>query len=296
MRTALRWYPPGGGSPIVFDSEGPYVWNYWTGYAETLVTPLTVKGPGQIGDNLMDVQVGPRVIGCDITILGVSTADYMAKLRALARACVAEPTPPGDTPSLGLLQFLVDGVPLVELPAMPRGGPSVVQKGSHGYVDLEYHCPSPFWRDPEDSSAQFTADSGVEYPLEYPLEYPARTLEAVVTNNGDVSAPVVIRVYGDLTSPRIRNLTTGKTLRLVGQVETGYYLEIDTNYGSKSVELVEIATGDRVNAMDRIDLDAADFWALAPGSNTIRFDAAVNIDGIAIVIYRQAYASPPVTA
>jgi hypothetical protein len=115
---------------------------------------------------------------------------------------------------------------------------------------------------------------------------PLRLAQAVA-NDGDVDAPVTARLYGDVTTARIRNLTTGEELEITGHIAAGEYVEVSTAFGDKRVELVVIATGVRTAVMDRINLAKPDFWSLRPGLNLVTFEADVNVSGRAELYWRQ---------
>ena len=87
-----------------------------------------------------------------------------------------------------------------------------------------------------------------------------------VANLGDVDAPVTARLYGDVTTARIRNLTTGEALEITGNIAATEYVEVSTAFGDKRVELVTIATGERTSVMDRINLAAARLLGAPPGA------------------------------
>ena len=89
-----------------------------------------------------------------------------------------------------------------------------------------------------------------------------------VPNTGKVSAHTVIRIYGesagDVTNPRIMNITTGKTFK-VNRVISGAsdWIEIDTKMGT-------VLDQDGVDVSGDIDA-GSEFVLLATGDNSIMY-------------------------
>ena len=123
----------------------------------------------------------------------------------------------------------------------------------------------------------FTGTGGFAFAVEFPLEMTSNNVEVEIANLGDVDAPITARLYGDVTTARIRNLTTGEVLEITGNIAATEYVEVSTAFGDKRVEQVVIATGVRTSVMDRINLAKPDFWALRPGLNVVTFEADVNV-------------------
>lgn len=291
MTEYITWIPPGNGESITFGLEAPYILLQRDGSLPTQGTPRLSQAPGQHGSTLIDTEVSSRVQALSIIIQGTNKQDLWAQRARLVRALVSLPIRPGESPELGTLRMYRPGFSLVELPAVPRMSPVEGNRYSDWmYADIEFECPYPFWRDLEDSNAELVGGfAGFIFPLEHPFEIVSGQSEVDIQNAGDVSVPVMIRIYGELTTPRIINLTTGEGIKISGTIGESQFLEIRTGFGDKAVELVR-NDGSRVNWMGNIDLDNSDFWHLAVGNNRVQLDPDSNVSGTARIFWRQRYA------
>jgi hypothetical protein len=106
----------------------------------------------------------------------------------------------------------------------------------------------------------------------------------IAINNGQVEAPVIIKIVGACTNPRIDNLTTGEYIKFNNLTMTaGQVLEIDTTFGEKKVTL------DGVNIFNKLDY-ASTFFNLKLGSNEIEFTDDTGSTTAAIhFIYKEMY-------
>lgn len=107
-----------------------------------------------------------------------------------------------------------------------------------------------------------------------------------VVNTGNVEARPRLRVYGQITSPRVANLTTGQAVALPGlALSSGDYAEIDC--GEETVRL----NGGDVSLLSNLDVASSEFWTLASGQNAIQLTAAQFESGAyAQVVWRDAWA------
>jgi hypothetical protein len=206
-------------------------------------------------------------------------------LRSLAQ----QPTRLGEAYELGRLRVTLDGRAPLELRALPRSSSVERPAGTKAIApfDIEWLAPEPYWRAVADIQVLFTGAGGFGFAVTFPLEMTSNNVQVEIANDGDVDAPVTARLYGDATTTRIRNLTTGEELEITGHIAAGEYVEISTAFGDKRVDLVVIATGARTAVMDRINLAKPDFWSLRPGLNLVTFEADVNVSGRAELYWRQ---------
>lgn len=156
-------------------------------------------------------------------------------------------------------------------------------------VKLIYEANNPFWYSEQ---TIFESFQGVT-PL-FNLPFTMSTTSPVIlgeiipanvaTNQGQVEAPVIIRIRGACINPMIRNLTTGefigfKDLTMVA----GDELIIDTTFGRKKVEL------NGQNVFNKLDF-ASTFFNLIKGANEIDFtDASASNEASIQFIYRNLY-------
>jgi hypothetical protein len=93
---------------------------------------------------------------------------------------------------------------------------------------------------------------------------------ATVQAGGNAPTYPTIRVYGQATSPRVANLTTGESLSLSAlSLAAGDFAEIDT--AAKTVTLNGSSLHSLIGALD---IPTSTFWALQPGPNTIQLTAS----------------------
>lgn len=137
-------------------------------------------------------------------------------------------------------------------------------------VLLEFESNNPFWYAEQELVETFQA---VEPLFIYPFTMSAidpiifgNILPSnIAINNGQVAAPVTIRIIGACTNPRIDNKTTGEFLKFNNlTMAANQVLEIDTAFGQKKVTL------DGDNVFNKLDYDST-FFNLKIGANEIEF-------------------------
>jgi hypothetical protein len=290
MTTKFLWYPPSGEAPMEWGPEYPWRLHDFEGLENTLSDLATIKSPSQLGETAVDITVPPRVISVALRDIAESMEDYYEHRRSLIRA-LTQRIPRGNSlPVLGVLRVLREDLPPLDIDASPRSSPqlSPMSTGFPGALaDVELLCPYPYLRDVADSAITLEQDGGLEFPLEFPFESLSNNVEQTIVNEGDVDAPMLVRLYGDVTTVTMTNVTTGEAFRITGQIEADQFIEVDTAFGQKRVELND--TGVVTNAMHRLDLAMAELWSLQPGANLVRFEADINTSGRATVSWRQRY-------
>jgi hypothetical protein len=292
LRTRVEWYPPEGAMIAWTTGRAvPYRLDALDGLGAISVQPRVIQSPGQVGVTAVDIGVPARVV----TLQGrIQASDRVAAWSArslLSRALTVQPRRPGEQQKLGRLRVMRPGLPAVELLATVQSPHVPAPPNGVGIVphDVEWLAPNPYWREISDSTLIFqSAEGGFSWPLEMPFEPLSNNVQQEIHNEGDVDAAITARIYGECTTPRLLNVTTGEVLEIVGAVADGEYLEISTEFADQRVELVA-TDGSRTSVMDRLNLEAADFWRLRPGTNAVRFEADSNPSGRAEVRWRQKY-------
>lgn len=300
MSTVFTYYPSGGRAPISFRTGDAATYRLLTlqGIEPVSLTPQSIKSPGQSGETAVDVIVPPRVVVVQALLQAASHAAAWNARAALNRAFASQPVRLGEDLQRGRVRLTLDGREPLELDVLPQ---SVAFQRPRGAIpllgiDIEFYADNPFWREVDDSRLIFQTDAGgFEFDLEYPLEMTSNNVQQEVNNEGDVDAPVLIRIYGECDTPRMINVTTGETIEISGTVPAmgsgdavEPYLEINTAFGQKSVTLID-GSGARTSVMDALNLDMADFWTLRPGINVVKFEADTNPSGHAEIFWRQRY-------
>lgn len=290
MSTLVEWFAANG-EEVRFTTGNttPYRLLALSGLEPVAISDVSIKSPNQPGITAVDVVVPPRVV----TLSGLIQAGDMATLwslrESLARVVAQQPTRLGETYALGRLRVTIDGREPLEVDALPRSSSMPIPKGVKTLApfDIEFLAPFPYWKAVSDTQVLFSAAGGFTFGLTMPFAMPSNNVTVDIDNTGDVDAPVLARLYGDITTGRIMNFTTGETLEITGNVPATKYLEINTAFGNKSIYEVTITTGARVSVMDRINLAKPDFWSLRLGLNTVKFEADVNTSGRAELYWRK---------
>lgn len=291
MATLIEWFPPNDEETIAFTTgnAAPYRLLATQGLEPVDVEPVTIKSPNQPGATAVDVIVPPRIVML-AGLMQAATPDALWDLRTvLARSLVQQPTRLGETYALGRLRVTLEGRNPLEVDALVRSNEIGRPKGvkSIAPFDVEFLAPFPYWKDIADTQVLFSAAGGFTFPLGLPEDQPSNNVQIDIDNSGDVDAPILARLYGDITTARIMNLTTGETLEITGNLPATKYWEVSTAFGDKRVDEVTIATGAKVTAMAKINLAKPDFWVLRPGLNTVKFEADVNTSGRAELYWRR---------
>ncbi len=224
------------------------------------------KGVGQDGTTISSVTLKDRPLAIFGSIKG-DTKEEMAAQRAILLKVFTQKV-------RGWIQYEYGDV-VGQIRCQVEEAPIFSKKTrSFKYQDfiINLIAPNPLWISPTSNSAEMAAwVGGLSFPLSFPMSFAMQGKTIAVTNNGDVDAPVHIDFYGPSTNPKIKNVTTDEFIRVKRDLLEGQRLSINTEYGKKSVQLID-GDGITTNAMNYIDLDSK-FWSLEPGQNTISYEA-----------------------
>lgn len=138
------------------------------------------------------------------------------------------------------------------------------------------------------SSAASGSVTGVPWPIVWPANWGGGSGAAAivsVTNVGNIDTPPVLRVYGAITNPEVRNNTTGMSIYVDNLVLTaGQYVDID-------VAARTAVTDAAVNVYNKVRFPASDWWLINPGSNDLELRATATGAGVQLTVYfRDAWA------
>jgi len=130
-----------------------------------------------------------------------------------------------------------------------------------------------------------SAEGGRIYPKSYPKTYGTIQVggKIVCTNDGNFSVLPIIKMFGPLSNPKIRNNNDDAKEILVNmEVADGDYLEID--FEEKTIMLN--GTTSRYNYLD----NDSKWWEIKTGNNEIEFrDGLGNVNGKAEIIFRHSW-------
>lgn len=292
MSTLVEWFPATGAS-VQFTTGATAAFRLFglEGLMPVSVQPVSVKSPNQPGETAVDVVLPSRVITLSGLIQALTIDEVWTLRSVLSRSLAQQPTRLGEAYALGRLRVTFEGRQPLEVDAIPR---SVEVQRPNGIksiapFDIEFYSPSPYWKEIADAQIIFTAAGGFGFSVVFPLSMASNNITVDLDNLGDVDAPIKARLYGDITTGRVMNITTGETLEITGNLPATKYWEISTAFGDKRIDEVTIATGARVSVMNKLNLALPDFWSLRPGVNTVKFEATVNTSGRAELYWRQRY-------
>lgn len=135
-----------------------------------------------------------------------------------------------------------------------------------------------------------TGSGGLSFNLTFPFSFnfSSSPATATVTNAGELDAYPTIQIFGPITSPVIRNLTTGKRLGLTSTIAAGDFVEI-----SMKNETVFLNGSSSSPLLSVLDVSTSDWWSLASGVNNVQLDgtSANNTTTRAFFKWRNTYAS-----
>ncbi len=236
------------GLSVEIGTDGPFILRKVEGAGAVTATINAQKAPYQDGTTYIDNVLEPRLLSIELTILAESGNEMAANRRELAQAFNPKLGP-------GLLKYEIAGSSYIieavaELaPVFPHAAPfeSVMQPGL-----ISLYCSNPFWQD-EERIIDLTGGSQI-----------------IVDNVGDVEAPPTFAVYGPAVNPHIENLTTGKSISLVGELAEGEQINITTAQGEKAITLID-AEGEQHNVFHWYNDTASEFFRLTLGINVLRY-------------------------
>ena len=110
---------------------------------------------------------------------------------------------------------------------------------------------------------------GLRFPFQLPFSFRKRGGTSVVINNeGNLETPVLIQFYGPALNPVIWNESTHEHVKVNAELKDGDVLEINTDFGAKSV--IRRSGNEAVNMNQVLDLTSRFFW-LQLGENLISY-------------------------
>ena len=151
-------------------------------------------------------------------------------------------------------------------------------------------CPSPFFETLEEVREELAMWTPLfQFELEIPesgMEFGIRQPSQIITvdNIGDVpcGCQINFKALGTVSNPELMNVDTGEVLRLNTTMAAGEELRVYTHFAGKRVVLVTGQT--ESNAFSQLDTNST-FLQLGTGRNTLRYDAAANMDLLEVSIY-----------
>jgi hypothetical protein len=272
----LTWHAANGDTLVIADPsqavpEPMFRYLSSDGFGGTDNEIQTRRGAYQDGSTLQQVRLSPRTLMIRFLILAADRAGVEQKRRRVAAAF-------NPRNGLGTLvwtqedgsQYALRCVAVGGSPQFLAGRNSQGQVWQEVIVDLQ--APDPCWFDAEATTLPLAGlTGGASFPIAFPCSFAAMGSTMVVTNEGDIAAPIRIEIPGPVLNPVVENLTTGEQIALTLDVLEGQTVLIDTTYGNLLCRL-QASNGTQTNAMQYLSSDST-FWQLVPGENIVTFSA-----------------------
>lgn len=137
---------------------------------------------------------------------------------------------------------------------------------------LELTCMDPALLSDIGYSEQIsTWVGGLKFPFRLSFHLRRRgESQTAVTNGGNMDTPVLVEFHGPAVNPVVTNVTTGERIKVNCTLAEGEILEINTDFGVKSVYRVTGSNRESLNQV--IDISSRFFW-LRPGTNYLSYDS-----------------------
>lgn len=221
-------------------------------------------------------QFGARRVEFKVTI---DRPDRSQARYARQRLCAA--VAPSTVPSS--MHWLEDGQRWIMFGRFRGGAPDTTNEGQgHSEVTIRFVATDPriYLYDVQAVAGAPMVAPSVAIPLAAPVVFGAPTLgDIYVDNQGEVPAVWQITIPGPVVDPSFQNTVTGQTLSVIGTVESGEMLTIDSNTRSVSID-----GDDRMRWLRH----PARWWDLPPGTTRLRYRTAAG-SSFARVAWRHAY-------
>ncbi|WP_117168877.1 phage tail family protein [Paraliobacillus sediminis] len=251
------------GKSITFGYSPPFILSSFEGLGGVEADVQRQKSPYQDGSTHADTLLDDRAIPLTFSILANSKSELNDYRRMLSAVC--NPKLRGELQYRdGDIRRIID-VELETSPFFPSGD----SRGS-GFQDgtIDLIALYPYWRDPQEVSRALRAYTGkFHFPFSFPVSFGISGDATIITNDGDIEAPVTIDIQGPITNPRITNKTTGQFIKINRSLSSDEILHIDTSDNNKRVEIYRDGYPIQ-KAIGFLDSDS-DFWKLDEGENEI---------------------------
>lgn len=223
--------------------------------------------------------IGACVVTLSGTIVGTASVTRQAVLDRLKTFLW-----PGRRPYLVFQQEPYSDVRRIRLRAKSHGAP-ISRPVTADFV-VSWSGPDGVQEAYEEETTTFSASTDVEagftFDISFDLVFPESPPVGVttVTNDGNVNAYPIVRLYGPCTGPKVENQTLGRKIELPSlTIAAGDYIELDTR--AKTIFLL----GDPDQSVSNFfDFDVSDWWWLVPGDNDLRYYPTTSDPGAAAEI------------
>ena len=254
------------GQSIELSNRRPFLLESVDGRGGVAAKIQMQSAPFQDGSTFIDTTLETRAISLNVSLIA-ETRDELNELRNTVGSVF--------NPKLGIGKLVYSngniereiGVVVDGSPDFPTGE----AKGKwYQRTIINLIAPDPFWKGTiteiyklEDFVGNF------HFKFKFPVIFAKRGDSRVLINNGDVSTPIQVEFRGPVINPMITNNETGEFIKVNSNIPIGYKLILDTNFGSKRVEIIA-PDGVVSNAFHYIDLEST-FFSLDVGETRLSF-------------------------
>lgn len=270
----LRYYSPSG-VEIEFSStsETYKLLKGYAGFGTPPVSHITSRAYGQDGKTLDDTRFEPRVITLDVMM----TAPTLGDLKYAGRLLSTVLNPLAGE---GTLVVEDDDGEEFSIACIGNSSPTTpsTQKRSTYQQQLTVNliAHDPMWNTYPSNITSFGAGTPVTFPFSLPWMFPSSSPSHVLTNTGNVAAPVEIILTGAIQNPTITRAytlpngsTVSEALGFTLTMDAGDVLTINTGFNNKTITLWDNSESAYVsNPFQYLNADPV-FWQLVPGDNTV---------------------------
>lgn len=282
----LEDYQVGLESGLVLGAGTDYIIQSWKGLGLQTMRTSEIPKPFQHGEFLGPEYIAGKTVDIGLHVQGTDDDDVTANVDSLigqwyldARASVTYGT-------VTKLHVKLPGKAQRFLYGRPRRSELDPDNIINGYSPgtLQYKASDPLWYSADLHTQVMnlaTAPSGRGFnkSFDYGWGGSATSGAALVTNSGTASSLPTFTLAGPLTNIVLTNETTGASLTLTYTLGSGETLVVD--FREATIKLN--GTASRYYAKT-----GGSFWELAPGNNSIRFQAQSG-SGIATLEWRDAW-------
>jgi hypothetical protein len=280
MSQSLQWIAPDG-TTINFTTDGSSDYKFlkaYDGFSMIPTSHITIRSPYLDGSAVQDTRIEERNVSFRIMIVADDLPELESNILALTRSL---------NPKLGtgVLVFTQDGGSIYALACRGNNTPSL-STTSRGRTwqeaSIDLIAFNPFWYDPDPTVATLaTLTGGFTFPLTSPFTFGTASPAITLNNPGDVSTPVTIAFYGDITNPSISftaivgGVSVTKTITATLTMSAGDSFIITTGPGSPTVRYLHGTSDD--NGFEYISDASVLTLQIQPGDNVIDFSASAAI-------------------
>lgn len=267
---------------INYSHKGPYYLQDFKGVGEIQARTQTESAPGQHGAYITADTMNTRQVLFKVIVLGEDMSEIYERRRYLSRVF---------NPVLGegVLQYQNDyyledqnGQRTKKLSCVPVSAPEFPtgkdnQTGRYHVAIIELNAVSnPFFEDLFPTNVTLEQVTPLfEFELEIDDLFEVGSLakgEIIIENDGDVSTPLMVTVYGPVTDPRLTLEETGQFIELETPLTANEKMIITTAFGNKRATVYR-DNGTIEDGTGYLSLDS-DFFDLQLGKNTLLFTAS----------------------